>query len=171
MRLVACIRDLELDRPPWALTLPVHPRRLRHVPLAACDCTLQQFPVGLKGAAVWLAWTGPLTGVLRSHAGPTVEREPVEAVGSGDQTAAADWPEQAPSLKSADALARADRPGSGQPEQEAVPNRHPLPPPLARPLHGRTVRVLHLDPVPRWPGAIRRRHPFRHDALQPILQA
>jgi hypothetical protein len=31
----------------------------------------------------------------------------------------------------------------------------------------RAIRVLHLDPVPRWARAIGRADPFRHDAFEP----
>jgi hypothetical protein len=105
---------------------------------------------------------------VRGHPLARPER-PIEGAGSGDKPAAADWPEQGPSLISADALAQAGRPGSGHPEREAVPNRHPLPSPFARPLHRWAVWVFHLDPIPRWPGAIRRCQTLRHDALQAHL--
>jgi hypothetical protein len=36
-------------RPPWAPTLPVHPRDFSTSRWAACDCTLHQFPVHPKG--------------------------------------------------------------------------------------------------------------------------
>jgi hypothetical protein len=50
-------------------------------------------------------------------------------------------------LRSVDALAPADRPGSGRPEQEAVSNPPSFPSPVARSQHRWAVRVLDLDPV------------------------
>jgi hypothetical protein len=52
----------------------------------------------------------------RGGVGWPLARQENQLIGLGpsDKPAAAEWPEQGPSLKSADALARADRPGSGQ---------------------------------------------------------
>jgi amidase len=84
-------------------------------------------PGSWSGSACWGgAVIAPRWQMHRAEAG---EQERVEALGPSDKQGAALRREPGASPRPRDLPALPDRPGSGHPEREAVPNRRPLPPP------------------------------------------